>query len=100
MENENELVQAVTTGEVVDSLEQTVGAKLLRRDADSKVVVNFHGVSSPSFPLKTCFVSRTHFRRGSSYPSPRMIITYVRCSVFLYTSLVTPFTIGRQLTML
>jgi hypothetical protein len=45
LENENELVQAVTTGEVVDGLEGTVGAKLLKRDVDGRVVVNFHGVS-------------------------------------------------------
>jgi hypothetical protein len=44
-ENESELVKAVTTGEVVDGLDGTVGAKLLKRDAESKVVVNFHGVS-------------------------------------------------------
>jgi hypothetical protein len=46
LENENELVQAVTTGEVVDGLEGTVGAKLLKRDVEGRVVVNFHGVSS------------------------------------------------------
>ncbi|KAF2823552.1 alpha/beta-hydrolase [Ophiobolus disseminans] len=43
LEHESELVQAVTTGEVVDELESTVGAKLLKRDAESRVVVNFHG---------------------------------------------------------
>jgi len=46
LEHESELVQAVTTGEVVDELQSTVGAKLLRRDAESRVVVNFHGVSA------------------------------------------------------
>jgi hypothetical protein len=91
LENENELVQAVTTGEVVDSLEQTVGAKLLRRDAESKVVVNFHGVSSPCFPLEICFLSCTHFLRGSSCPSPWVVITYLRFSVSLYRSPVTTF---------
>lgn len=45
LEHESELVQAVTTGEVVDELESTVGAKLLKKDAESRVVVNFHGVS-------------------------------------------------------
>jgi hypothetical protein len=45
LENEIELVKAVTTGEVTDGLEGTVGAKLLKRDPESKVVVNFHGVS-------------------------------------------------------
>ncbi|KAH8723958.1 Alpha/Beta hydrolase protein [Phaeosphaeriaceae sp. PMI808] len=43
LENENELVQAVTSGEVVDGLEGTMAAKLLKRDVESKVVVNFHG---------------------------------------------------------
>ncbi|KAH4041947.1 hypothetical protein HBH70_006440 [Parastagonospora nodorum] len=41
--NEVELAQAATSGEVVDGLEGTVGAKLLKRDAESRVVVNFHG---------------------------------------------------------
>jgi hypothetical protein len=45
LENENELVQAATTGEVAEELEGTVGARLLRRDGESRVVVNFHGVS-------------------------------------------------------
>jgi hypothetical protein len=45
LENESELIKAVTTGEVVDGLEGTVGAKLLKRDVESRVVVNFHGVS-------------------------------------------------------
>jgi hypothetical protein len=45
LENEIELVKAVTTGEVTDGLEGTVGAKLLKRDPESRVVVNFHGVS-------------------------------------------------------
>lgn len=45
LENENELIATTTTGEVVEELGKTVGAKLLKRDVDSKVVVNFHGVS-------------------------------------------------------
>lgn len=53
LENENELVQAVNSGEVVDGLEGTVGAKLLKRDVESRVVVNFHGVSY----FLQCFVS-------------------------------------------
>jgi hypothetical protein len=52
LENEHELTLAATTGEVSDGLEGTVGAKLLKRDSESRVVVNFHGVS-PS----TAFVS-------------------------------------------
>lgn len=45
LENENELVNAA--GEVVEGedLGRTVAGRLLRRDAESKVVVNFHGVS-------------------------------------------------------
>jgi hypothetical protein len=50
LENEVELVKAVTTGVVADGLEGTVGAKLLKRDAESRVVVNFHGVSLLFFP--------------------------------------------------
>jgi hypothetical protein len=38
-------VQSESAGEAVDGLEGTVGAKLLRRDGESRVVVNFHGVS-------------------------------------------------------
>ncbi|KAF2867191.1 Alpha/Beta hydrolase protein [Massariosphaeria phaeospora] len=44
MENESEIVaKSGRGGHVVDGLEGTVGAKLLRRDAKSRVVVNFHG---------------------------------------------------------
>ena len=51
MENEFELVSAVTAGETVEGLKGTVGEKLMRRDGESRVVVNFHGVSLLSFPL-------------------------------------------------
>ncbi|KAH7078461.1 Alpha/Beta hydrolase protein [Paraphoma chrysanthemicola] len=43
LEHENELVQATVPGEVAEELEGTVGAKLLKRDGESRVVVNFHG---------------------------------------------------------
>lgn len=43
VENESELVVATTPGEIVDSLESTVGGKLLTRDSESRIVVNFHG---------------------------------------------------------
>lgn len=46
LENEQELVSAIGTGEIAKELKGTVGEKLLRRDVDSRVVVNFHGVSS------------------------------------------------------
>ncbi|KAL5119544.1 hypothetical protein ACEQ8H_002609 [Pleosporales sp. CAS-2024a] len=42
-EHEVELVQASSTGEIAHGLEGTVGAKLLKRDGESKLVVNFHG---------------------------------------------------------
>ncbi|KAF2032303.1 hypothetical protein EK21DRAFT_99168 [Setomelanomma holmii] len=43
LEHENELVQAASPGEVADDLERTVGARLLNRDVESRIVVNFHG---------------------------------------------------------
>ena len=50
LENEFELVSAPTAGETVEELKGTVGEKLMRRDAETRVVVNFHGVSLP-FPF-------------------------------------------------
>ena len=46
-ENEGEAVQKATG--LVEDLAQTVGYKLLKSDPDSRVVVNFHGVSVPLF---------------------------------------------------
>lgn len=46
-----------TTGEVVDELKGTLGEKLLRADPDSRVVVNFHGVSRV-----VCTVSTSTFK--------------------------------------
>ncbi|KAJ4374062.1 hypothetical protein N0V83_002801 [Neocucurbitaria cava] len=43
LENEHELVMAATTGEVAEELKGTLGEKLLRRNGESRVVVNFHG---------------------------------------------------------
>ncbi|KAL6712664.1 hypothetical protein ACN47E_000541 [Coniothyrium glycines] len=43
LENELELATAAASGEVVEELKGTVGEKLLRRDPESRVVVNFHG---------------------------------------------------------
>ncbi|KAH7127024.1 Alpha/Beta hydrolase protein [Dendryphion nanum] len=43
LDNENEIVQKAISGEVVEDLKETVGYKLLKNDAKSKVVVNFHG---------------------------------------------------------
>lgn len=42
LEHENELVQ--NTLGAVDDLRETLGYKLLKRDAKGRVVVNFHGV--------------------------------------------------------
>jgi pimeloyl-ACP methyl ester carboxylesterase len=47
LQNEEQLATGTTTGEVVDELKGTVGEKLLRADPESRVVVNFHGVSRP-----------------------------------------------------
>lgn len=43
LENELEIVQKASG--LVEDLTQTVGYKLLKGDPDSRVVVNFHGVS-------------------------------------------------------
>lgn len=45
LENENELFTAGAVGETVEELKGTLGEKLMRMDAESKVVINFHGVS-------------------------------------------------------
>ena len=47
LEHESELVHGYTAGEIVDGLEGTVGGKVLVGDGESRVVVNFHGVSVP-----------------------------------------------------
>jgi hypothetical protein len=44
LENENEIVQKAAGG-VVEDLKETVGWRLAERDPESRVVVNFHGVS-------------------------------------------------------
>lgn len=51
LENEHELVIGATTGEAVEELKGTLGEKLLRRDGESRVVVNFHGVSLVVVPF-------------------------------------------------
>lgn len=69
LENEHELVMAARPGEVVDELKGTLGERLLRRDTESRVVVNFHGVSSfllcvfllVSYETFICFVFSHHF---------------------------------------
>ncbi|KAF2856919.1 hypothetical protein T440DRAFT_463133 [Plenodomus tracheiphilus IPT5] len=43
LENENELVMAAGSGEVAEELKGTLGEKLMSRDQESRVVVNFHG---------------------------------------------------------
>jgi hypothetical protein len=47
LQNEEQLAMGTTTGEIVDELKGTMGEKLLRADPESRVVVNFHGVSLP-----------------------------------------------------
>ncbi|KAF1941561.1 hypothetical protein EJ02DRAFT_434719 [Clathrospora elynae] len=43
LENEYELVTAPNAGDTVEELKGTVGERLMRRDGESRVVVNFHG---------------------------------------------------------
>lgn len=49
LQNEDQLTMGTTTGEVADELEGTMSEKLLRADPESRVVVNFHGVSQFMF---------------------------------------------------
>jgi hypothetical protein len=77
--NEVELAQAATSGEVVDGLEGTVGAKLLKRDAESRVVVNFHGVSL--FLIFSCFLFS-----ASSFCSPIVRMSLLFLLVVLFSS--------------
>jgi hypothetical protein len=65
LENEQELVREVTSGEIVWGMEGTVGARLLKQDATSRVVINFHGVRfwslfSSCFPFQWRFSSLSH----------------------------------------
>lgn len=46
LENEHEVMQK-SVGGAVEDFRATIGAKLLKKDAKSKVVVNFHGVRFP-----------------------------------------------------
>jgi hypothetical protein len=63
LENESELIKAVTTGEVVDGLEGTVGAKLLKMDVESRIVVNFHGVSLLFLGQQSCLFVKVLYGR-------------------------------------
>ena len=45
LENEHELSTAAAVGQVVEELKGTVGEKLMSRDVDTRIVINFHGVS-------------------------------------------------------
>lgn len=56
LENEYELVNAAREGEVAEELKDTLGEKLIRRDSKSRVVVNFHGVSSFFTILTSCSI--------------------------------------------
>lgn len=68
LENENELVMAASMDEISDGLKGTVGEKLLSRDVDSRVVVNFHGVSLlvQVFPKSPFFICLGFFLVSSS----------------------------------
>jgi hypothetical protein len=55
LENERELSTASTARDVVEELKETVGAKFLRWDQESRLVINFHGVCSALFfPMTFC----------------------------------------------
>jgi hypothetical protein len=56
LENEHELSTASTAREIVDELKGTVGEKLLSMDKQSRVVVNFHGVSLAFFVVSSRFL--------------------------------------------
>jgi hypothetical protein len=51
LENEHEISTASSARDVVEELKGTVGEKLLRMDKESRVVINFHGVSPLLFFL-------------------------------------------------
>jgi hypothetical protein len=77
LENEIELAQAATTGEIVDGLEGTVGAKLLKRDPESRVVVNFHGVSSSIlilFWVSSFFCSQRMLLSSTVFNLPTLLL--------------------------
>ncbi|EUC38779.1 hypothetical protein COCVIDRAFT_87147 [Bipolaris victoriae FI3] len=43
LENEHELSTAAAVGQAVEELKGTVGEKLMNRDVDTRIVINFHG---------------------------------------------------------
>ncbi|KAJ5063986.1 hypothetical protein J3E74DRAFT_205495 [Bipolaris maydis] len=43
LENEHELSTAAAVGQAVEELKGTVGEKLMSRDVDTRIVINFHG---------------------------------------------------------
>jgi hypothetical protein len=57
LENEQELSTASTAREIVEGLKGTVGEKLLSMDKESRVVVNFHGVSTAFFSVSSRFLA-------------------------------------------
>ena len=91
LENEHELVAAVTTGEVVDDLRGTVGEKLLRRDKESRVVVNFHGVSCGVFIFVrvTAFLC-TFSGKGPGIPLLLWVSDTISC-LFIVLHLISSF---------
>jgi hypothetical protein len=100
LENEIELVKAVNTGEVTDGLEGTVGAKLLRRDPESRVVVNFHGVSLYSLVsyfihlyLAELFCSFSSLSFRTSTPYLSSLFVHSDLQALFETSRYVPYTI-------
>ena len=92
LENEHELSTAAAVGQTVDGLKGTVGEKLMSRDVDTRVVINFHGVSifyfvSVLFIGMPFYLSRlfaiSHDSIVSSHPSgpPFFICPILFCSI-------------------
>ena len=69
LQNEEQLAMGTTTGEILDELKGTMGEKLLRADPESRVVVNFHGVSLP-----VCVMSSAIWQR---FPGPLPMSTSI-----------------------
>jgi hypothetical protein len=84
LENEYELFTSAVSGEIAEELKGTVGEKLLSSDPDSKVVVNFHGVSSSFVQLLIPFSnaplifprSLQSYRIPCPFSSPSQVIPF------------------------
>lgn len=82
LQNEEQLAMATTTGEVADEFKGTMGEKLLRTDPESKVVVNFHGVSQ-RFRITCSNLNRLLVSTSTSGTSAQCLTVFVKSNAII-----------------